>query len=570
MSKKILSGNEAVAWGAYVAGVKIATAYPGTPSTEILETLAKFDEVNAHWCTNEKVALDVASGASFCGVRSLVAMKHVGLNVASDALVTLAYTGVEGGLVVVSCDDPFAHSSQNEQDNRNYARLAKLPLFEPSDSEEAYKMIKEAFELSEEFSIPVLVRLTTRISHAKGVVDVEGRKEILREPHFPRDPSRWVMIPAHARKAHEVLEKKILKLKEYSEKTPFNQILPGRENWGIITSSIAYQYVKEAFPEAWILKIGFSYPLPEKKIKNFSEGLEEVWVIEELDPILEKEVKALGISVKAKPLDFYTGELSVEKVRRIIKGDCGIGESNPQIPSRPPLLCAGCPHRGIFYVLKKLGCVVTGDIGCYTLACLPPLSSMDTCVAMGSGVGHLAGMERAGEKVPKVAVIGDSTFFHAGIPPLIDLIYNFTPSTVIVLDNRTTAMTGHQDHPGTGITLKGSKGRAVSIKKLVEGLGVKNVREVDPYDLKETERVIKEELGKKDVSVIISTRPCVLLEKREYTPLKVMEEKCKNCGKCLTLGCPALYKKEGRVIIDPLLCTGCGMCKEVCPFQAIE
>jgi len=345
MSKKILSGNEAVAWGAYVAGVKIATAYPGTPSTEILESLAKFDEVNAHWCTNEKVALDVASGASFCGIRSMVAMKHVGLNVASDALVTLAYTGVEGGLVVVTCDDPFAHSSQNEQDNRNYARLAKLPLFEPSDSEEAYQMVKEAFELSEKFSIPVLVRLTTRISHAKGVVDVEGRKEILREPHFPRDPSRWVMIPAHARKAHQVLERKILKLKEYSEKTPFNQILPGKENWGIITSSIAYQYVKEAFPEAWILKIGFSYPLPEKKIKYFSERLEEVWVIEELDPILEKEVKALGISVKAKPLAYYTGELSVEKVRRIIKGDSGISESNPQVSSHPRLRFAGCPRR---------------------------------------------------------------------------------------------------------------------------------------------------------------------------------------------------------------------------------
>jgi len=573
--RKLLSGNEAVARGAYEAGVQLAAAYPGTPSTEILESLAQYDEVDCQWCPNEKVAIEVATGASMCGARTLVAMKHVGLNVASDAFMTLSYTGVKGGLVVVSADDPGMHSSQNEQDNRNYAKFAKVPLLEPSDSDEARRFVRYAFRVSEKYDTPVLLRLTTRISHSKSVVRPAARVRLKREISFVKDPAKYVMVPANARLRHRLVEKRLVTLGAFSEKTPLNRIEPGDRRIGIITSGVSYQYCKEVAPDASYLKLGMPHPLPAKKIQQFSRSVKRLFVVEELDPFLEEQIGALGLKVEAKAPEFRCGELNPELVREILPGKKPLRKlPGAESGGRPPVMCAGCPHRGVFYVLAKLKLNVTGDIGCYTLGALPPLRSLDTCICMGSAIGNAAGMRRVvapEERKRVVAVIGDSTFLHAGMPGLMDMAYNQTNGTVIILDNATTAMTGRQDHPGTGMTLKKTKTKKIDYRKLCLALGADTVEVVDPYDLESTTAAIRRATESEGLSVIVSRRKCVLLDRKRHAPaLKVDAEKCTRCKLCLKLGCPAMRLTEERIPeIDPLLCNGCGLCGQVCPVEAI-
>lgn len=579
MEKVLMTGNEAIARGAYEYGVRVAAAYPGTPSTEILENIARYEDIYAQWSCNEKVALEVGIGASLGGARTLVAMKHVGVNVAADPLMTLAYTGVNGGLVLVSADDPGMHSSQNEQDNRRYARFAKIPLLEPSDSQEARDFVGIALDISEEFDIPVMLRTTTRIAHSMTEV-------VLQEPgSYPRkkmdkDIHKYVMIPAYARQRHQILEEKLQDLKVYSEGSPLNYIQWGDREVGVITSGTCYQYVKEALPGVSCLKLGMAHPFPEKLVREFASGVKELFVVEELDAYLEEEVRLLGLEVTGKALFPLTGELSVSLVREKLGRAPGPpprqleGYAREEIPLRPPVMCPGCPHRGIFYLLKEMGLVVTGDIGCYTLGCLPPLEAMDTCICMGASIGAALGMEKANPELKGkvVAVIGDSTFFHSGLTGVLDVAYNLGSSTVIILDNRTTAMTGHQDHPGTGMTLKKEEGKPADLEAIVKSLGIQSVCRVDPLDLEESREVIRREVQGDYPSVIIFERPCALRVKDRPGPLEVDQEECGYCSFCLGLGCPAMVHDPGGgvVKIDPSLCAGCSLCRQLCDCGAIK
>jgi len=571
----LLSGNEAVARGAYEAGVRFAGAYPGTPSTEILESLALYGDVDCQWSTNEKVALETAIGASMCGARSLVAMKHVGLNVASDALMTLSYTGIKGGLLLVSADDPGMHSSQNEQDNRNYAKFAKVPMLEPSDSEEARRFVRYAFQISEKYDTPVLLRLTTRVSHSKSVVRFGPRRQPKRELSFTKDLAKYVMVPANARVRHTLVERRLDRLASLSERIAINEMELRDRRVGIITSGVCYQYCREVAPDASYLKLGMSYPLPAKKIREFSRRVRKLFVVEELDPFLEEQIKALGLKVQGKPPRLRCGEFGPEIVREILRGGRARGRiSARKSGGRPPVMCPGCPHRGVFYVLSRLKLHVTGDIGCYTLGALPPLNSLDTCICMGAAIGNAAGMSRVlppAERKKVVAVIGDSTFLHAGMPGLMDMAYNQTPGTVIILDNATTAMTGRQDHPGTGRTLKKRQTKKVDYTRLCQALGADSVEVVDPYDIEAMTDAVRRATETKGLSVIVSRRDCVLLDRRRRTAaLKVDAEKCTGCRLCLKLGCPAmLITEKGIVEINALFCNGCGLCRQICRVEAI-
>ena len=583
--KLLLTGNEAIARGAYEAGCTVAAAYPGTPSTEILENIATYKEIYAEWSPNEKVAVEVASGASIAGARALTAMKHVGLNVAADPLFTMAYEGVNGGLVIVTADDPGIHSSQNEQDNRYYAPHAKVLLLEPADSQECKDYTKMAFALSEEFDTPVLLRVTTRICHSKSLVEL-GEREEVGVKEYCKDVRKYAMTPAHAKVRHVLVEEKLNRLREYSDHSPLNKIEWGEKKRGIITSGISYQYAREVFgAKASYLKLGLTYPLPEKVIKEFAQAVEQVFVIEENDPYLETYVKSLGIECQGKELIPICGELNPGIIRQAFFPEEEKGKSDIvtdlNIPSRPPVLCAGCPHRGLFYALSKLkNIVVSGDIGCYTLGLMPPLSVTDTVICMGASISAGLGFEKAfqqGSVEKKVfSCIGDSTFFHSGITGLIDAVYNQSKLKIIILDNRITAMTGHQENPGTGKTLQGEDAPIIDIEKIVRAVGVKeeNIRVVDPYHLAETEVAVQEAYLAEEPFVIITKRPCALIREvrraRSGFSCSIDEEKCKKCKACLRIGCPALALKGERVFIDPEMCNGCGLCQQVCKFKAIK
>ncbi|GAB4482902.1 MAG: indolepyruvate ferredoxin oxidoreductase subunit alpha [Thermodesulfovibrionales bacterium] len=591
----ILSGNEAIALAAFEAGVKVAAGYPGTPSTEILENLSGYEGVYCEWSPNEKVALEVALGASFAGVRALATMKHVGLNVAADPLFTAAYTGVRGGLVIVVADDPDMHSSQNEQDSRNYAYAAKVPMVEPSDASEAAGFLKAAFRISEEFDTPVLFRSETRMSHVKGIVTAGSPEASSVAPGIEKMPEKFVMLPAHARRRRIELARRMEKLQEYSETFSGTRIEWGDRKRGFITSGVTYLYVKEAFPDASVLKIGMVHPLPEKLIREFGAGVDEVIVVEELDPFIEMRIKAMGIGCRGKEIIPAWGELNPVIIRTAVTGEAPKDIFDPvPIPMRPPNLCPGCPHRGIFHTLTKLGVFVAGDIGCYTLAALRPLSAMDTCVCMGAGIGNAHGMEKAlgREKTlgKVVAVIGDSTFFHSGITGLIDIVFNRGASTVVILDNRTTGMTGHQPHPSTGSTIAGDPTTSVDIEALCRALGVTHVVTIDPHDTKNTAAVVKAEVERPEPSVIIAKAPCVLIpemKKRKDKKLYAVDAgKCTGCRSCLKIGCPAIEwvpltpeeakklgykeKQKGFSRINAELCDGCGQCAPLCRFSAIS
>ncbi len=573
--RKLLSGNEAIARGAYEIGVGVASAYPGTPSTEILETVAKeYPDIYAEWSPNEKVALEVGIGAAFAGARALVAMKHVGVNVAADPLFTLSYTGIRGGFVLISADDPGMHSSQNEQDNRNYAKFAKIPLLEPSDSNEAKEFVKEAFHISEQYDTPVMVRITTRIAHSESIVELGEREDIGKPEGFVRDVRKFVMIPAHARKRHAMVEERLEKLKALSEESHLQKTEFLDDKIGIVTSGVAYQYAKEAMPNASILKLGMTNPIPEKLIRDFASKVKELYVVEELDPYLESQIKEMGLEVKG--IGKRLGELSPDIVSEFFSGKA-VANTLPDIdlPARPPAMCPGCPHRGVFYMLKKKKLTVTGDIGCYTLSVLPPLEIMDTCVCMGASITTAMGIEKAtGRSDNVVAVIGDSTFVHSGMTGLVDMVYNKSKGTVIILDNETTAMTGRQDHPATGKTLMGEDTTRLSFFDFAKTLGIEYVRNVDPYDLNELESVIDEATKLDKLAVIITNRPCVLLKRdRDKKLAAVDEDVCIGCGLCLRLGCPAISRISAdnkKVKIDPVLCSGCMVCTEVCKSKAIS
>lgn len=568
--KKLLLGDFAVARGAWEAGVKVAAAYPGTPSTEITEELARYDDVYSEWSPNEKVALEVGIGASIRGARTIVSMKHVGLNVACDPLFTASYTGVNGGLVVAVADDPSVFSSQNEQDTRLTAVSAQIPVLEPSDSMEAKEFAKLAFELSEQYDTPVILRLTTRVAHSQSLVELGERQELpLRA--YTKDIAKYVMMPANARVKHTVVEERMAKMSADANRFAINRIEMGDTKLGIICSGGVYEYVKEALPEASVLKLGMVYPLPYEMIEKFAASVDRCIVAEELAPHIETLVKAHGIEVEGKNIFPRCGEFSANLIRRCILGKADTVAA-AQVPARPPVLCAGCPHRGVFYVLSKLKLHVLGDIGCYTLGAVPPLGSMDAVVCMGASIGMSIGFDKADPEAHKnsVAVIGDSTFIHSGITGLIDAVYNKAPVTVIILDNRTTGMTGHQNHPATGKTIKNEPTYELDLAEVCRAVGVPNVRTVDPGDLAELERAVKEELAKDEVSVIIAKKPCALLTKKLYNGFRVDEGKCKKCKACLKLGCPAIVNGKDGITIDVSLCTECGLCKGVCKFGAIE
>ena len=569
--KQILLGNEAFARGAYEAGVKVAAAYPGTPSTEITESIAKYEDIYAEWSPNEKVALEVAIGASIGGARALCCMKHVGLNVAADPLFTVSYTGVNGGLVIIVADDPGMHSSQNEQDSRYYARSAQIPMLEPSDSAEAKDYMPLAYTLSEQFDTPVLIRTTTRISHSRGLVELADREEVpLKE--YVKDIRKYVMMPGMAKGRHIVVEQRMLDIEEYADSYQINRMEMGDTKIGVITSGVCYQYVKEVLPEASVLKLGMVHPLPKKLIAAFAEQVDTLYVIEELEPIFEEQIRAMGIKVTGKELFSRQGEYSINLLKEKLLGESAVFEDAGILPQRPPVLCAGCPHRAVFYTINKLNLTVLGDIGCYTLGSLPPLGAMDAVVCMGASIGMTLGMEKArGRKSARntVAVIGDSTFVHSGITGLIDMVYNGGTSTVMILDNSTTGMTGHQNHPGTGKNIYGKDAPQLDIVALCKTIGVKHISVVDPFDLKELEKILKKETEREELSVIITKRPCILLDSKSVKPAVDIRE-CKNCRKCLKLGCPALIKEEKAVVVDTTLCTGCELCIEVCPHNAIH
>ena len=567
--KKLLLGDFAVARGAYEAGVKVATAYPGTPSTEITEEISRYDEVYSEWSPNEKVALEVGIGAAIRGARTLVSMKHVGLNVACDPLFTSVYTGVNAGLVIAVADDPSVFSSQNEQDTRLTAVSARIPVIEPSDSREAKDFTKAAFEISEKYDTPVILRITTRVAHSQSQVELCEREE---RPvkEYKKDIAKYVMMPANAKRKHVVVEERLEKLSEDANGFSFNQIEEGDGEIGIICAGGVYQFVKEALPNASVLKLGMSYPLPYKLIEKFAKSVKRCIVAEELAPHIEKLVKAHGIKVEGKNLFPLNGEFSASLIRERVLGE-KIGHKAAEVPARPPVLCSGCPHRGVFYVLSKLKLNVLGDIGCYTLGAVAPLSAMDAVVCMGASIGMAIGFDKADPEAHKhsVAVIGDSTFCHSGVTGLMDAVYNRSNVTVIILDNRTTGMTGHQNHPATGKTIKNEPTYELDLEQVCRAVGVKSVNTVDPNDIGTFEKVLKEELLKEEVSVIIAKRPCVLLTKKLYESF-VITDKCKNCKMCLKLGCPAIVNGKNGVTIDVSLCTECGLCQNVCKFGAIQ
>lgn len=568
--KKLLLGDFAVARGAYEGGVRVATAYPGTPSTEITEELARYDDVYSEWSPNEKVAFEVAYGAALKGARTIVSMKHVGLNVAADPLFTAVYAGVNAGLVVAVADDPSVFSSQNEQDTRLTAVSAKCPVLEPSDSQEAADFTALAFELSEKYDTPVILRLTTRVAHSQSLVEFKERRE-LPIKHYEKNIAKYVMMPANARKKHFAVEERLEKLSADSENFSVNRIEMNSKELGIICSGGVYQYVKEALPEASVLKLGMVYPLPYKMIGDFAKNVKRCIVAEELAPHLETLIKAHGIAVEGKNIFPLCGEFSAKLVRECVTGSKTAVQAK-DIPARPPVLCAGCPHRGIFYVLSKLKLNVLGDIGCYTLGAVTPLNAMDSVICMGASIGMAVGFDKAEDGAYKktVAVIGDSTFIHSGITGLIDAVYNKARVTVIVVDNRTTGMTGHQNHPATGKTIKNEPTYPLSIEDVCKAVGVNRVRVVNPDDVASVESAVKEELVKEEVSVIIARKPCVLLTKKLYDAFTVNAEKCRNCKQCLKIGCPAIINGKNGVSIDKSLCTECGLCQNICKFGAIE
>lgn len=572
----LLSGNEAVARGCYEHGVKVATAYPGTPSTEILENVVRYkDDIYCQWSPNEKVAFEVAMGASFGGVRTITAMKHVGLNVAADPLMTSSSVGGDGGFVIVTADDPGMHSSQNEQDNRYCAKFAKIPLVEPSDSQEAKDYLGTAFEISEQFGTPVLFRLTTRISHAKGPVELGERSEVPRR-EYEKDTSRRVVIPAHARRLHVGIEKRLLSLREYAEKSPLNHVVEGDPSIGVISSGIAYQYARDAFPGATFLKLGISYPFPATLAREFCARFEKVYVIEENEPFIEEHLRVAGVTnAVGKEVVPLCGELNQGIVRASVLGTEAPAQKAP-VPARPPVLCPGCPHRSTFFTLNRMKIGATSDIGCYTLGVMPPLEGIDTCVCMGASIGNALGFEKAvGKEFAKkmVAVIGDSTFIHSGMTGLADVAYNKGATTVIVLDNSTTAMTGHQQHPGTGKTLMGEPTVKMDYVALAKSMGIRDARRVDAFDMKAVREAIRDATQSDQPSLLVMTGPCVLLDRKSWsTPLAVDAEACTACGLCLRLGCPAVSKDDtGKAVISPLFCVGrlCSMCAQICPAKAI-
>lgn len=587
-----MSGNEAIALGAFEAGVNVASGYPGTPSTEIMENLSRYEGVYTEWAPNEKVGLEVAIGACFAGARALATMKHVGVNVAADPLFTASYTGVRGGLVLISADDPEMHSSQNEQDNRNFALAAKVPMLEPSDPAEAKEFMKIGYELSEELDTPIMMRITTRVSHVKGVVTPSERVEGPVEIKLEKIPSKLVMLPALARNRRKYVEERMIKCKEIAESAAFNVIERGDNTKGFITSGVSYLYVKEAFPEASVLKLGMCWPLPENKIREFADSVDTLYVVEELDPFLETQLKAMGIECIGKDIIPNQGELNTDIVRRSINPETTKELfANPELPNRPPNMCAGCPHRGIFFNLSRMNVFVSGDIGCYTLGFLPPLSAMDACVCMGASVTMAHGMQKAlgeGAHDKIVSVIGDSTFVHTGINGLINSVYNGSSSTLIILDNRITAMTGQQPNPASGTNIKGEAANALDFEVVCKAVGVKHVFKVNPHDVVETRKVLKEAVALDEPSVVIAEAPCVLIpemKKKTHIPLFTVQENCVGCTSCIRLGCPAISwetfkegeavergykaKQKGISSINEDHCLGCGQCASLCKFGAI-
>jgi len=595
--RRLLSGNESIAIAAYHAGVGVASAYPGTPSTEILETLATFKDIYAEWSTNEKVAMEVGLGASYAGVRSIVSMKHVGLNVAADAFLAAATTGINGGLVVISADDPGIHSSQGEQDNRHFARLARVPMLDPSDSQDAYNFIFIAFEISEKYDTPVLFRITTRIAHSKSVVEMDvDPARYINKKRFFHDIGKYVMLPSNARIRVPHMHNRITDLSKLAETTPANQVIYRDKRLGIITSGVSYQYARETFKNASFLKLGMVFPLPPKLLTEFASRVERLFVVEELDPFLEENVKILGLKVEGKQYLPRTGELN-KSILNVAAFKAGIETEISKIddvqiikdlPGRPPLLCPGCPHAGVFFVLSTLGqrakildsngrskveskLIITGDIGCYTLAAYPPLRAMDTTACMGASIGQAIGLEKAGTTSKIVAVIGDSTFLHSGITGIVDAVYNDSKITVIILDNGTTAMTGHQDHPGSGVTAQGKPTKAVRIENLVKGIGVDDIKVVNAFDIKSIRSAVKSSLDNNELSVIVIKGKCAVINKERKNKRYVDTARCNKCGVCLMIGCPAIQKKDDEIIIDQLSCMGdaCAVCEQVCPRRAI-
>ncbi len=575
MSEKIIMlGNEAIARGAYEAGVKVASAYPGTPSTEICENLAKFDDVYTEWAPNEKVATEVAFGASFSGVRSLACMKHVGLNVASDPLYTFSYTGVNGGAVIVVADDPGLASSQNEQDTRMIGRASHIPVLEPSTSQEAKDFIKFAYELSEKYDTPVILRTTTKLSHSQGIVSLEDRVETL-DKVYERNVKKYVMMPASAMGRHIVVEERDNKIALDGANFSINKMEINDKKIGFITSGIPYQYVKEACPNASVLKLGLVNPLPKTLIEDFISKVDEVYVFEELEPVIEEQIASWGYKVKGKSLFTRQGEYSANMLKKVLTGENNLVFDKNQAPNRPPILCPGCPHRSVFSVLNKLKIHAAGDIGCYTLGAVAPLSVIDSTLCMGASISSLHGIEKArGKEFIKnwVAVIGDSTFLHTGVNSLINMVYNKATGTVLILDNRTTGMTGHQQHAATGKTLKGEDTYAINLKDLCIAIGVQNVLEINAFDIVSLEKALKESVNGDKLTVIIAKAPCALIKGQKF-PYKCVEntEKCKKCGMCLKIGCPAITKQpDGTIKIDKTMCNGCGLCQSYCKFNAIE
>ncbi len=587
--KRVLSGNEAIARGAWEAGVHVAAAYPGTPSTEILEELSRFPNVYCEWSTNEKVAVDVAVGAAYAGRRALACMKHVGLNVAADSFFYVSFTGAEAGLVVVSADDPAMHSSQNEQDNRRFAQFTRVPCLEPSDSQECKDFTIAAFDLSERFDTPVLLRTTTRTNHSSTPVELGERKDVApKREKFPRDPAKYVMIPAHARKRHPVVEQRLLDIAAWAEKAPVNRIEWRDREVGVITAGIAYEHAREVLPTASVLKLGMVHPLPEQLVRTFAAGVKRLVVMEELDPVIEEHVRLLGIPCEGKSIFPLCGEFDPTVIRRVASA-AGLPVDRPpvavpalelpELPARPPVLCAGCPHRGVFQLLSKKKVPVTGDIGCYTLGLLPPLSALHSCGCMGAGIGVAHGAAKAGIGERMVSVIGDSTFYHTGLPALANVAYNRANVLTIILDNRITAMTGHQQNPGTGHTLQQQPTEVIELEPLVRALGVHHVATVDAYDVDGLENAYKELMSHNEPAVLVARRECALLPeiRKRWVPLEVVEEKCTGCGICFRIGCPAILKSEeldeksGKplALIDGDLCTGCEVCAQLCPHDAI-
>lgn len=572
--KRIMLGNEAIARGAYEAGVKVSAAYPGTPSTEISENIVKYDEIYAEWSPNEKVAMEVAIGASISGVRAMASMKHVGVNVASDPLYTVSYGGVNGGLVLVAADDPGLYSSQNEQDTRCVARAALVPVLEPSDSQEAKDFVKFAFDISERYDTPVIVRTTTRLAHSQGMVELEERNNIP-DKAYERNISKFVMMPGMAKARHIYVEQRMNAMEKDGCEFPVNRMEMGDTSVGFITSGIPYQYVKEVFPEASVLKLGLVHPLPRKLIEEFASKVDKLYIFEELEPVIEEQVKSWGIEATGKEIFTRQGEYSANMLRRAILSGKTEEMKPGQVPARPPILCPGCPHRSVFSVMKKLKIHGAGDIGCYTLGAVAPLSVIDTTICMGASISSLHGMEKAkGKDYVKnwVAVIGDSTFMHTGINSLMNMVYNQGTGTVLILDNSTTGMTGHQDHAATGRTLKGESVPSIDIYHLCKAIGIRYVTEINAFDLPALEKLLKEETARDEISVIITKSPCVLLKGNVFPDKCIpIPEKCKRCGACLRPGCPALTRNEnGTISIDVIMCNGCGLCMQLCPFEAIE